>query len=420
MLRPARLALTTAAVLVPIAVATGSGAPPAPVAAPLVSDAPVAAPAAPAAPVTTSPAVVAPSALRATRRTALAGTGAVDALDIPFTALAAYQRAAAVVAQVDAACGLRWEVLAAVGRVESDHGRVGGSTLGADGTSSPRILGPVLDGTGPLAAVPDSDAGGVDGDDRWDRAVGPMQFLPSTWTVVGVDADGDGSRSADDLDDAALGAAVYLCAGSDDLGTSAGARSALLRYNPSTTYAARVLEVARSYEHGRAAVATVQPVETRMARQHQATPVPGKNHKPAHHGHPGTSVFVMAHPAGSAKPGKPAHPAVPHPEPADPAPADPTPVPTPEPVVLTGLLAPCAAAVEAWCVGGATVDLGDAAHLAAPALVDLDGDGVVESNREEIAGLVGTEVTVVVADDTDPARVVAINGGAYVDQQVAP
>ncbi|GAA4696961.1 lytic transglycosylase domain-containing protein [Nocardioides conyzicola] len=412
MLRPARLALTTAAVLVPIAVATGSGAPPAPVAAPVVSDPPVAAPAAPATLGATPPPTVAPSALAAMRRTPLAESGAVDAADIPLTALAAYQRAVTVVSQVDASCGLTWELLAAVGRVESDHGRTGGSTLGADGTSSPRIRGPVLDGTGPLAAVTDSDAGGVDGNDRWDRAVGPMQFLPSTWTVVGVDADGDGARSADDLDDAALGAAVYLCAGSEDLATADGARSALLRYNPSAAYATRVLEVAHAYEQGRAPVPTVTPVETTAARQHPSE----TSDRPPRHAHPDTAVFAVEHPAGGAKPAKPP---TPQPPPFEPAPAEPTPEPTPEPVVLAGLLAPCVGDADAWCVGDDTVDLGDAAHLAAPALADLDADGVVESNREEITGLVGTQVTVVVAGGTAPARVVEINGMAYADQPVA-
>ena len=45
----------------------------------------------------------------------------------------------------------------------------------------------------------------------YDRAVGPMQFIPSTWSVIGVDGDNDGKRNPQDIDDAALATAVYLC-----------------------------------------------------------------------------------------------------------------------------------------------------------------------------------------------------------------
>ena len=51
-----------------------------------------------------------------------------------------------------------------------------------------------------------------------------MQFIPSTWSVVGVDGDGDGKRDPQDIDDAALATAVYLCSGDEDL-SSAPARS---------------------------------------------------------------------------------------------------------------------------------------------------------------------------------------------------
>ena len=117
---------------------------------------------------------------------------ALDHLDIPATALAAYQRAAGVMEQVDESCGLSWTLIAAIGRVESDHGRYAGARLRTDGTSSPEIRGVALDGQGPVAEIRDTDAGELDGDKVWDRAVGPMQFLPSTWSVVGVDADEDG------------------------------------------------------------------------------------------------------------------------------------------------------------------------------------------------------------------------------------
>ena len=49
-----------------------------------------------------------------------------------------------------------------------------------------------------------------------------MQFIPSTWQVVKVDADGDNKRNPQDIDDAALATAVYLCSGKDNLATRAG------------------------------------------------------------------------------------------------------------------------------------------------------------------------------------------------------
>ena len=243
-----------------------------PVSADLTSEAPVVSAAGSLPASTVAPPPVLPDLTLQTGepRTALAATGAVNALDIPLTALAAYQRAAAVIAQADAVCALNWELLAAIGRVESDHGRFGGAALNPDGTSSPAVRGPVLNGKGPVAAIADTDAGRVDGNARWDRAVGPMQFLPSTWTIVGVDADGDGTRSADDLDDAALGAAVYLCAGDESLATTAGARAALLRYNPSAAYATKVLAVTRAYKKGRYVAPLETTAETIVARSHAA------------------------------------------------------------------------------------------------------------------------------------------------------
>ena len=74
-------------------------------------------------------------------------------------------------------------------------------------TLSP-ILGPVLDGAGDFAAITDTDGGGWDGDTTWDRAVGPMQFIPSSWAVWGRDGDGDGRSDPSDIDDAALATAV--------------------------------------------------------------------------------------------------------------------------------------------------------------------------------------------------------------------
>ena len=171
--------------------------------------------------------------------------------DIPLTALLAYQRAAGILKAVKPSCGLQWTLLAAIGRVESDHGRYAGATLDVDGVSTPRVVGVALDGKGPVSAIRDTDGGELDQDRKWDRAVGPMQFLPATWEMVGVDGDGDGNRSVDDLDDAALAAGVYLCAGPEgDLGSNAAKDSALHRYNDSDSYVALVMAYERKYRGG--------------------------------------------------------------------------------------------------------------------------------------------------------------------------
>lgn len=173
-----------------------------------------------------------------------------DSSGIPAAALAAYQRAASVIDKADQACHLDWQLLAAIGRVESNHGRSGGNTLNDRGIATPGIFGPELDGAGGARSVADTDGGQYDGDTGYDRAVGPMQFIPSTWSVVGVDADGDGQRNPQDIDDASLAAAVYLCSGDDDLATRAGRRAAVFRYNHSDQYVATVLGVARAYQAG--------------------------------------------------------------------------------------------------------------------------------------------------------------------------
>jgi len=174
----------------------------------------------------------------------------ISAAAIPAAALSAYQRAETVINAADTSCNLRWQLVAAIGRIESDHGRYGGNQLDTDGVAVPGIYGIALDGTRNTARISDTDAGQFDDDDRWDRAVGPMQFIPSTWSVVGVDADGDGQRNPQDIDDAALASAVYLCSGEEDLSTLPGQRSAVHRYNHSNAYVDAVLAVMNSYLAG--------------------------------------------------------------------------------------------------------------------------------------------------------------------------
>ena len=169
---------------------------------------------------------------------------------IPAAALAAYQRAESVINSADESCNLTWQLIAAIGRVESDHGRFGGNVLDDDGVAQPGIFGIALDGSNNTSVIRDTDAGQFDNDSIYDRAVGPMQFIPSTWSVVGVDADGDGQRDPQDIDDAALATAVYLCSGDDDLSGTAGQRAAVYRYNHSQAYVDLVLSIMEAYLDG--------------------------------------------------------------------------------------------------------------------------------------------------------------------------
>ncbi len=169
---------------------------------------------------------------------------------IPAAALAAYQRAETVINSADQGCHLTWQLIAAIGKVESDHGRVNGNSLDVKGVAQPGIYGIALDGSHGTARISDTDAGQYDADATFDRAIGPMQFIPSTWSVVGVDADGDGKRNPQDVDDAALATAVYLCSGTDDLATVTGQRAAVYRYNHSEPYVDLVLSIMQAYLDG--------------------------------------------------------------------------------------------------------------------------------------------------------------------------
>jgi membrane-bound lytic murein transglycosylase B len=254
---------------------------------------------------------------------------------IPATALSAYQRAAAVIDAADSTCHLDWTLLAAIGQVESDHGQVNGSSLDAQGVAKPAILGPRLDGKQGISSISDTDAGRLDGDTRFDRAVGPMQFLPSTWSAVAVDGDNDGRRDPQDIDDAALASAVYLCADEGDLATNAGARAAVFRYNHSEAYVARVLAIARDLRTSGlfSAVTSGSPtIPVPGAAPVVNDPVTTTGHH-GHHTHPGSPpTHWWADPPGPVivNPGQPTGgPSSPPTDPGTPTPTDPgTPTPT--------------------------------------------------------------------------------------------
>ncbi|MGA5873975.1 NlpC/P60 family protein [Streptomyces cinereoruber] len=162
---------------------------------------------------------------------------------IPKRMLTAYHNAATRLPREVPSCrGMSWAILAGIARIESNH--ASGRTISDRGDITPRILGPVLDGSGTggnYTAFPDTDGGRWDGTATAERAVGPFQFLPSTWTGSGRDANDDKVIDPHNADDAALGAAVYLCGNGRNLTDRTQLRSAIFQYNRSTAYVDDVL-----------------------------------------------------------------------------------------------------------------------------------------------------------------------------------
>jgi membrane-bound lytic murein transglycosylase B len=173
----------------------------------------------------------------------LASTSA--ATGIPPRALQGYASATLLAAEESPQCGLGWNTVAAIGAIETGHGTHDGSAIAPDGVARPTILGPRLDGQG-FAAIPDTDGGLFDGDTQWDRAVGPLQFIPSTWARWGADGNGDGVADPHQIDDAALAAVRYLCHGGSTT-TPAEWRRAVFSYNHSDAYVDQVAARANQY-----------------------------------------------------------------------------------------------------------------------------------------------------------------------------
>ncbi|MBF6466413.1 lytic murein transglycosylase [Nocardia beijingensis] len=170
-------------------------------------------------------------------------------LGVPGVAVAAYQNAERVLAAENPVCGMPWSLLAGIGRVESTHAF--GGKADADGNPLSPVYGPVLDGslTG-NHVVRDSDDGALDGLDGYDRAIGPMQFLPDTWKRYAADGNGDGIADPQNLFDAALTAGKYLCDGGLNMRDLAQQSKAILRYNHSMAYVANVMAWETSYSTG--------------------------------------------------------------------------------------------------------------------------------------------------------------------------
>jgi membrane-bound lytic murein transglycosylase B len=273
-------------------------------------------------------------------------------LSIPATVLEAYRLAADRLAREDPSCGLRWQILAGIGKIESGHANGGRVTPAGDAV--PRILGPILNGVGPVAAISDHDGGRWDGSTEWDRAVGPMQFIPGTWAGFGTDGSGDGVADPNNVFDATVAAGHYLCAGDADLTTADGLMQALLRYNHSASYVANVLRWIHAYDSGKAVpaddakpgdpTASPTPSQDPTAKPTPSwtptpapttTPTPTPTPTPTSAATPTPSAPPSPSPTGTPIP-TPSPTGCPTPEPTStptptPSPTDPTPTPTPSP-----------------------------------------------------------------------------------------
>ncbi|MEJ2864987.1 lytic transglycosylase domain-containing protein [Actinomycetospora flava] len=190
-----------------------------------------------------------PSAGGGGQQTSLASwsEGIASRVDVPARALQAYGVADQAVKREQPDCNLSWVTIAGLARIESNHGRYRGAAIADNGDVTPRIIGVPLDGTGGNRTIGDTDGGVLDGDAALDRAVGPLQFIPSTWAKWRSDGNGDGVADPNNIDDAALAAGRYLCANDRDLATGPGWRSAVLSYNNSDEYGRRVYAAADQY-----------------------------------------------------------------------------------------------------------------------------------------------------------------------------
>jgi membrane-bound lytic murein transglycosylase B len=238
---------------------------------------------------------------------------------IPATILDAYKKAETELAASKPGCNLPWQLLAAIGKVESGQAR--GGQVDADGTTTSKILGPALDGNG-FALIKDTDNGAYDGNSTYDQAVGPMQFIPSTWAWAGRDGNGDGKKDPNNIYDAALAAGHYLCRNDWNLSTDAGLRSAILSYNNSTDYLNTVLSWLEYYRKGTHSVpdGTGTLPSGRSDDGSTVTPSPSPSKTP-----PATSS-----PSPDPTPGGSTSPTTP---------ASPTPTPTPTPTDTVAKLA---------------------------------------------------------------------------------
>lgn len=236
-------------------------------------------------------------------------------LGIPGIVLQAYKLAAGRLADEQPGCKLPWYLLAGIGHIESNH--AGNGNVDAYGNSLSPIMGPALDGTLPGNEVIHDAAG------QAVRAVGPMQFLPSTWAKWGADANGDGKADPNNVFDATYSAGRYLCSGVTDIMAGDHPVAAVLRYNHSMAYVTNVLGWAAAYATG--VMPTNPPKDPRRAAASTtttsstpATPGPSSTETPTPPAQKQNCVIICL-PNPFAPPAKPS-PSAPKPTDAPPAP----------------------------------------------------------------------------------------------------
>ncbi|NUS12187.1 MAG: lytic transglycosylase domain-containing protein [Streptomyces sp.] len=234
-------------------------------------------------------------------------TGAAEA-GIPATVLDAYKKAEAELRDSKPGCNLPWQLLAAIGQVESGQAR--GGRVNADGTTITPILGPQLDGNG-FALIKDTDGGKYDGNSSYDQAVGPMQFIPSTWAWAGRDGNGDGVKDPNNVYDAALAAGHYLCRNGWDLSVPADVNQAILSYNNSQDYLHTVLSWLEYYRKGTheipdgsGSVPSGRSDDGQKANP-KPSPTPPAKPKPPSSGSPTPSAPPSSTPGTPSTPGSP-------------------------------------------------------------------------------------------------------------------
>ncbi|MEU3478611.1 lytic transglycosylase domain-containing protein [Streptomyces sp. NPDC033754] len=322
-------------------------------------------------------------------------TGPAEA-GIPASVLSAYKRAEASIRSSDPACNLPWQLLAGIGKVESGQARGGG--VDANGTTVSPILGPALNGVG-FANISDTDGGAYDGDKTHDRAVGPMQFIPSTWATWGQDANGDGKKDPNNIYDAAQAAGLYLCANDRNLALKADLDRAVLSYNRSTEYLNTVLSWFEYYKRGTHQVPDgtgVLPIDRSddRGRGDRPRPTPPFSHLPTT---PAPTTPSKKPVAPEQKPSEPSNPSKPTPPTTDPSktPTDPTTPPTtkptkPTPPTTTPTVPPAVkvARITPVTTGPLTTTTGNVFGKA-PTVAALDASGAPVAGvsiRFEIAG----------------------------------
>lgn len=186
-----------------------------------------------------------------------ASTGFPNEVDgIDPVVLQAYFLAETQTEEISPGCeGMTWPLIAAIGYIESKHatyssdGNNDDREVNDDGVVEPPIIGVALDGSGGVEKISDTDDGELDDDDEWDRAVGPMQFIPESWEIYGQDGNGDGEKDPQNIFDAAAATVRHLClSGGNDLTTDSGLERAIMGYNESRDYLEDVLERMEHYE----------------------------------------------------------------------------------------------------------------------------------------------------------------------------